>query len=55
MTPREIATALIANKAVPASRKQFMDLQAAMAMRKRDGRIVMMSPPKDQHRVSPGR
>jgi hypothetical protein len=39
MTPREIATALIADKAAPATRKQFMDLTAAIhaALRKRDG------------------
>jgi hypothetical protein len=39
MTVREIATALIADKAVPATRKQFVDLQAAIhaALRKRDG------------------
>jgi hypothetical protein len=43
MTPREIATALIAGKAVPASRKQFVDLQAAIhvALRKRDGGSVV--------------
>lgn len=39
MTVREIATTLIADKAVPATRKQFVDLQAAIhaALRKRDG------------------
>src|SRR3981081_3412038 len=39
MTTREIAEALIADKAVPASRKQFVDLQAAIhaALRKRNG------------------
>jgi hypothetical protein len=43
MTVREIATALIADKAVPASRKQFMDLTAAIhgALRKRDGVTVV--------------
>jgi hypothetical protein len=43
MTPREIATALIADKAVPATRKQFMDLVAAfqVALRKRDGATVV--------------
>jgi uncharacterized protein YijF (DUF1287 family) len=39
MTPRGIATALIADKAVPATRKQFVDLQAAIhvALRKSEG------------------
>src|SRR3954464_10175785 len=39
MTTREIAEALIAGKDVPASRKQFVDLQAAIhvALRKRAG------------------
>jgi hypothetical protein len=39
MTVREIATAMIADKAVPATRKQFVDLQAAIhaALRKRNG------------------
>src|SRR5882757_10093885 len=43
MTPREIATALIADKAAPATRKQFMDLTAAIhtALRKRDGVTVV--------------
>jgi hypothetical protein len=43
MTPREIATALIADKAVPVTRKQFMDLTAAVhaALRKRDGVTVV--------------
>jgi hypothetical protein len=43
MTPREIATALIADKAAPATRKQFMDLVAAIhaALRKRDGVTVV--------------
>jgi hypothetical protein len=43
MTPREIATALIADKAVPATRKQFMDLTAAIhaALRKRYGVTVV--------------
>jgi hypothetical protein len=43
MTPREIATALIAGKAVPATRKQFMDLTAAIhaALRKRNGVTVV--------------
>jgi hypothetical protein len=42
MTPREIATALIADKAAPATRKQFMDQTAAIhaALRKRDGVTV---------------
>jgi hypothetical protein len=30
MTPGEIVTALIADKTVPATRKQFMDLTAAI-------------------------
>jgi HSP20 family protein len=39
---REIAQALIAEKAVPATRKQFMDLQAASHVaRKRDGATVV--------------
>ena len=43
MTAREIAEALIAGKAVPATRKQFKDLQAAIlaALRKRDGAMVL--------------
>jgi hypothetical protein len=43
MTPREIAAALIADKAAPATRKQFMDLTAAIhvALRKRDGVTVV--------------
>lgn len=43
MTVREIATAMIADKAVPATRKQFVDLQAAIhaALRKRDGGAVV--------------
>jgi hypothetical protein len=43
MTVREIATVLIAGKAVPATRKQFMDLTAAIhaALRKRDGITVV--------------
>jgi hypothetical protein len=42
MTAREIAEALIAGKAVPATRKQFKDLQAAVlaALRKRNGGTV---------------
>jgi hypothetical protein len=43
MTPREIATALIVDKAVPATRKQFKDLVAAIhaALRKRAGGTVV--------------
>jgi hypothetical protein len=43
MTAREIAQALIADKAVPATRKQFVDLQAAIhaALRKRNGATVV--------------
>jgi hypothetical protein len=43
VTAREIAEALIAGKAVPATRKQFKDLQAAIlaALRKRDGAMVV--------------
>ena len=43
MTAREIAEALIAGKAVPATRKQFKDLQAAIlaALRKRNGSTVI--------------
>jgi hypothetical protein len=43
MTAREIAEALIAGKAAPATRKQFVDLQAAVlaALRKRDGVTVI--------------
>jgi hypothetical protein len=39
---REIAAAVIADKAVPASRKQFKDLQAAIhvSLRKRNGGAV---------------
>jgi hypothetical protein len=39
MTAREIAGALIADNVVPATGKQFVDLQAAVlaALRKRDG------------------
>lgn len=42
MTPREVASALIADKSAPATRKQFVDLQAAVhaALRKRDGVTV---------------
>jgi hypothetical protein len=38
MTPRKIASALTADKAAPATRKQFMDL----ALRKRD-RVTVVS------------
>ncbi len=43
MTAREIAEALIADKAPQATRKQAMDLQAAIlaALRKRDGSTVV--------------
>jgi hypothetical protein len=43
MTAREIAEALVADKAVPATRKQFVDLQAAVlaALRKRNGGTVV--------------
>jgi hypothetical protein len=43
MTAREIADALVAGKAVPATRKQFVDLQAAVlaALRKRNGATVV--------------
>src|SRR5712671_2796101 len=43
MTAREISETLIAGKAVPATRKQFKDLQAAIltALRKRDGAMVI--------------
>src|ERR1700694_4087287 len=43
MTAREIAETLIAGRAVPATRKQFKDMQAAVlaALRKRDGAIVV--------------
>jgi len=43
MTTRVIAETLIAGKAVPATRKQFVDLQAAVlaALRKRDGATVV--------------
>jgi hypothetical protein len=44
MMPREIAQAMIADKGVPATRKQFKDLVAAIhvALRKRDG-VTMVS------------
>ena len=48
MTPQEIATALIADKAAQATRQQFMDLIAAIhaALRKRDGvTAVGVGPP----------
>ena len=43
MTAREIADALVADKAPQATRKQFKDLQAAVlaALRKRDGAMVV--------------
>jgi hypothetical protein len=43
MTAREVADALIAGKAPQATRKQAMDLQAAIlaALRKRDGVTVV--------------
>jgi len=43
MTARELAEAMIADKAVPASRKQFIDLQAAVlaALRKKNGSMVV--------------
>jgi hypothetical protein len=43
MMPREITTALIADRAAPATRKQFMDLTAAIhtALRKREGVTVI--------------
>jgi hypothetical protein len=41
MTAREIAETLIAGKALPATRKQFEDLQAVLAaLRKRNGGTV---------------
>jgi hypothetical protein len=39
--PREIAMALIADKAAPATRKQFMDGGNPAALRKRDGVTVV--------------
>jgi hypothetical protein len=43
MTAREITDALIADKAPQASRKQAIDIQAAIlaALRKRDGGMVV--------------
>jgi hypothetical protein len=43
MTAREIADALVADKAPQATRKQFKDLQAAVlaSLRKRDGAMVV--------------
>ena len=43
MTAREIADALVADKAPQATRKQAIDLQAAIlaALRKRDGAMVL--------------
>jgi DNA-binding GntR family transcriptional regulator len=43
MTAREIADALVADKAPQATRKQAIDLHAAIlaALRKRDGAIVV--------------
>jgi hypothetical protein len=43
MTAREIAEALIADKAAPATRKQFTDLQAAVlaALRRRQGEALV--------------
>jgi hypothetical protein len=43
MTAREIADALIADKAPQATRKQAIDLQAAIlaALRKRDGHFLV--------------
>jgi hypothetical protein len=43
MTAREIADALVADKAPQATRKQAIDLQAAIltALRKRDGAMVV--------------
>jgi hypothetical protein len=43
MTVREIADAMIAGKAVQATRKQFKDLQAAIlaALRKRDRAMIV--------------
>ena len=43
MTAREIADALIADKAPQATRKQAIDLQAAIlaALRKRNGKVVV--------------
>jgi hypothetical protein len=43
MTAREIAEALMADKAPQATRKQAIDLQAAIlaAFRKRDGKTVV--------------
>jgi hypothetical protein len=45
MTAREIADALVADKAPQATRKQAMDLQAAIlaALRRRDGATVVGS------------
>jgi hypothetical protein len=43
MTAREIADALVADKAPEAMRKQAIDLQAAIlsALRRRDGAVVI--------------
>ena len=43
MTAREIADALVADKAPQATRKQFKDLQAAVlaSLRERDGAMVV--------------
>jgi hypothetical protein len=43
MTAREIADALVADKAPEATRKQAIDLQAAIlsALRRRDGAVVI--------------
>ncbi len=43
MTPREITDRLIAEKAPQATRKQAIDIQAAIlaALRKRDGEVVV--------------
>jgi hypothetical protein len=53
MTAREIADALIAGKSVPATKKQFIDLQAAVltALRRRDGVTVVAAGAPAQWRL----
>jgi hypothetical protein len=53
MTPREIAEALIADKAAPPTRKQFTELAAAIhaALRKPDGVTVVSKGPPAKWRL----
>jgi hypothetical protein len=57
MTARKIAEALIAGKAVPATRKEFKDLHTAVlaALRKRSGAMVVSDGAPAHWRLQRGR